>query len=214
MHFTAPSVALLALAAGVQAGVATKEQHEPPVRSSKAIGKHYTTDSATGAVTGIPIHETGIVGTGVQTGSHPIVTGSPHHDGTQTGSHPIVTGSPHNNGTNGGGNDHTIIGTGTAPCYSCHGSATIPVYVPTKTNGAGPSGGASATGGAGGSHGGSGSDSGASPSGGAGSSSGLGSESGSTEFTPSNPGSKVTAPQVGVFAVIGSVIYGAVMLLA
>ncbi|KAJ5817348.1 hypothetical protein N7447_009581 [Penicillium robsamsonii] len=208
MHFTAPSIALLALAAGVQAGGA-KEQHEPPVRSGKSIGKHYSTDAATGAVTGIPGHETGIVGTGVHTGSHPIVTGSPHNNGTQTGSHPIVTGSPHHNGTNGGGSDHTIIGTGTAPCYSCHGSATIPVYVPTKTNGA------SATGGAGGSHGGSGSgsDSGASPSGGAGSGSGLGSDD-SAEYTPSNPGSKVTAPQVGVFAVIGSIIYGAVMLLA
>ncbi|KAJ5153685.1 uncharacterized protein N7500_009124 [Penicillium coprophilum] len=173
MHFTAPSIALLALAAGVQAGGA-KQQREPPVRRGKGFDKHQTTSVATGAATGIHGHETGIVGTGVHTGSHP-----------------IVTGIPYSSGTHGGGKDTTLFGTGTAPCYNCHGSATIPVYVPTQTHGG--SSGASPSGGAGGAH--------ASPS--------------STEYTPSNPGSKVTAPQVGVVgAVIGSIVYGAVMLLA
>ncbi|KAJ5531727.1 hypothetical protein N7527_005120 [Penicillium freii] len=177
MHFTAPSVALLALAAGVQAGGA-KQQHEPPVRGGKGIGKHQS--SGTG---------TGVAPTGVQTGTHPIATG--HHNngtGTQTGSHPIVTGT-HGNGTHTGGKNSTIIVTGTAPCLSCHGSATIPVEVPTKTNNP-------ATSGVGGGVVGS-----ASPS--------------SSGYTPSSPGSKVTAPQVGVLsAVIGSIVYGAVMLLA
>ncbi|KAJ5952992.1 uncharacterized protein N7479_011405 [Penicillium vulpinum] len=154
MHITAPSIALLALAAGVQAGGA-KQQREPPVRAIRAAGKYQATAVA----------PTGATGTGITTGSHPIVTGSPNHEGTQTGSHPIVTGSPHHNGTNGEDNHGSIIGTGTAPCYNCHGSATIP--------------------------------------------------SGSSEYTPSNPGSKVTAPQFGVYgALIGSIVYGAVMLLA
>ncbi|KAJ5858117.1 hypothetical protein N7455_009011 [Penicillium solitum] len=190
MHFTAPSVALLALAAGVQAGGA-KEQHEPPVRGIKSIGKHHASGG-----TGTGVAPTGVVPTGAQTGTHPIATGGHHNNGTgtQTGSHPIVTGT-HNNGTQTGGKNSTIIVTGTAPCYSCHGSATIPVNVPTKTNTASASGGASPSGGAGGVGG------SAFPS--------------STEYTPSSPGSKVTAPQVGVLsAVIGSIVYGAVMLLA
>ncbi|KAJ5394926.1 uncharacterized protein N7487_009229 [Penicillium crustosum] len=158
-----------------------------PVHSIKSIGKH----QASGG-TGTGVAPTGVVPTGAQTGTHPIATGGHHNNGTgtQTGSHPIVTGT-HNNGTQTGGKNSTIIGTGTAPCFSCHGSATIPVYVPTKTasGGASPSGGAGGVGGS------------ASPS--------------STEYTPSSPGSKVTAPQVGVLsAVIGSIVYGAVMLLA
>ncbi|KAJ5425066.1 hypothetical protein N7465_000136 [Penicillium sp. CMV-2018d] len=183
MHFTAPSVALLALAAGVQAGGA-KQQHEPPVRGGKGIGKHQPSGG-----TGTGVVPTGVVPTGVQTGTHPIATG--HHNngtGVQTGSHPIVTGT-HGNGTHGVGKNSTIILTGTAPCFSCHGSATIPVDVPTKTNTPAASG---VGGGVVGS---------ASPS--------------SSDYVPSSPGSKVTAPQVGVLsAVIGSIVYGAVMLLA
>ncbi|KAJ5193474.1 hypothetical protein N7449_009616 [Penicillium cf. viridicatum] len=136
MHFTAPSVALLALAAGVQAGGA-KQQHEPPVRGGKSIGKHHASGTTgtgvvpTGVVpTGVVptgVVPTGVVPTGIQTGTHPIGTGhhnngtgthtgshpigTGHHNngtGTHTGSHPIVTGT-HNNGTHGGGKNSTII---------------------------------------------------------------------------------------------------------
>ncbi|KAJ6186653.1 hypothetical protein N7519_007954 [Penicillium mononematosum] len=106
MHFTAPSVALLALAAGVQAGGAKKQQ-EPPVHNGKGIGKH----QASGA-TGTGVHPTGVVPTGIHTGTHPIVTGT------------------HGNGTHHGGKNSTIIVTGTAPCSTCHRSSTIPVNVP------------------------------------------------------------------------------------
>ncbi|KOS44754.1 hypothetical protein ACN38_g4292, partial [Penicillium nordicum] len=163
MYFTAPSVALLALAAGVQAGGA-KQHHEPPVQSGKGIGKHQAS---------------GASGTGVQTGTHPIATG--HHNngtGTQTGSHPIVTGT-HNNGTHAGGKNSTIIVTGTAPCFNCHGSSTIPVNVPTKSpsasGGAGHVGGGSSTGTGTGTGTGSGTDSGTDSGSGSGSDSGSGS---------------------------------------
>jgi hypothetical protein len=195
MHFSAPSIAILALAAGVNAGAGG--QHEPPVHG-KGFKHHPSATSVHGA-TGIP-GPTGVhSGTGISTGTHPIPTGAP------------------NNGTHGG--NGTVISS-VVPCFSCQqGSTVIPVHVPTKTpSTSAGAGGASPSGGAGG----------ASPSGGAGGAggavgggpgSGSGSGSGaeaaspsSTGFNPSNPGSKITAPIVG--AVMGSIVYGAVMLLA
>lgn len=114
MHFTAPSVAVLALAAGAFAAVAPKEL-EPPVNAKSAIKKQ-----ATGVATGAH-------GTGIQTGTHPIMTGTP------------------NNGTR--INNSTAVATSTVPCFTCQGgSSTIPVVVPSRTPGA--SAGAGGAGGA------------------------------------------------------------------
>ncbi|KAJ6010115.1 hypothetical protein N7522_005131 [Penicillium canescens] len=170
MYFTAPSVAVLALAAGVSAGVAQKE-HEPPVHGKSVINKQ-----ATGTATA-------------------------HRTGIQTGTHPIMTGTP-NNGTQ--GNNGTAIVTSTAPCFTCQtGSSTIPVVVPSRTPaassgapGAGPSAGP-----------------GAGPSGGAGGAGGAGTTPagpGATGFTPSNPGSKVSVPQVGAAGAV--MVYGLMLL--
>ncbi|KAI2696831.1 hypothetical protein CBS147372_8250 [Penicillium roqueforti] len=218
MHFTAPSVALLALAAGVQAG--SKQLQEPPVHVKGIIGKQRVEPG------------TDVAPTGAQTGTHPIGTGIVG-TGTSTGSHPIVTGTP--GGPGGGvGNNSTIIVTGTSPCYTCHGSATIPVYVPTRTQGTSPSGGAgSGTGSGSGSDSGSGIEGSGSGSVGSGGVNGSGSTSGAgkgaspsspvstsgsdstNDYSLSSPGSKVTAPQIGVVsAVIGSMVYGTIMLLA
>ncbi|KAJ5233088.1 hypothetical protein N7468_006044 [Penicillium chermesinum] len=69
MHFTTSTVAILAIAAGVSAGVSGKK-NEPPVDHKKAASIH-----ATGASTGT--HPT------ATTGTHPIVTGGPsHHNNT------------------------------------------------------------------------------------------------------------------------------------
>ncbi|KAJ5618289.1 hypothetical protein N7528_006932 [Penicillium herquei] len=66
MHFTASSIALLAVAAGVQAG--SHKQAEPPVNQKEGGAAVGTAGTA--------------AGTAVQTGTHPIVTGSGSSNGT------------------------------------------------------------------------------------------------------------------------------------
>ncbi|KAJ5818869.1 D-arabinitol dehydrogenase ArbD [Penicillium riverlandense] len=85
MHFTASTIAILALAAGSQAAVPKKG--EPPILNHKSV---------------IP------QGTGVSTGTHPIMTGT------------------------GGGNQTVTV---TSACPSCPKS-TVPVQVPSSTPGA------------------------------------------------------------------------------
>ncbi|OQE26500.1 hypothetical protein PENSTE_c005G00261 [Penicillium steckii] len=165
MHFSAP-VALLALAAGVQAG--GHKQQEPPVHQKEASHS---------------VHATG-----VQTGTHPIVTGGPVH-----------------------GKNSTVVVTSTAPCHNgkCFGSSsTVPGTKPTSSGLIG--GGGGGVGGGSGSGSGSGSPSGSgSGAGGSGAGNTPASPS-STGFTPSNPGSKVSVPMAG--AALGSVAYGLALL--
>ncbi|KAJ5729611.1 uncharacterized protein N7483_004119 [Penicillium malachiteum] len=71
MHFTVSSIALLAVAAGVQAGSSHK-QAEPPVNQKEG-----------GAAVGTA--GTAVQGTAAQTGTHPIVTGSGSSNGTSGG---------------------------------------------------------------------------------------------------------------------------------
>ncbi|KAJ5183862.1 hypothetical protein N7492_001478 [Penicillium capsulatum] len=149
MHFTAPTVAILAIAAGVSAG----KFQEPPLHQ-KSVSVH---------------------GTGVSTGTHPIVTGGGHH----------------------GGRNSSARATSTAACHNGKCSST-PVSVPT-----------------GGSSSGSGAGTGTGSGAGSGSGSNVPAGPSSTGFVPSNPGSKISAPQVGVAgAFVGSAVYGALAFLA
>ncbi|KAJ6014267.1 hypothetical protein N7540_008858 [Penicillium herquei] len=69
MHFTASSIALLAVAAGVQAS--SHKRAEPPIHQRQDAGAVGTAGTA--------------AGTAVQTGTHPIVTGSGSSNGTSGG---------------------------------------------------------------------------------------------------------------------------------
>jgi hypothetical protein len=111
-----------------------------------------------------------------------------------TGTHPIVTGTPGGgNGTSGGGNGTSGGGAG----------------------GAGGSGSGSGSGTGSGSGSGSGTGTGGSGSGSGTGASNTPASPSSTGFVPSNPGAKVSVPQLGmVGAGIGSVAYGALIFLA
>jgi len=166
MHFSAP-VALLALAAGVSAS--GHKQQEPPVHQKEVSHSAHAT--------------------GVQTGTHPIVTGGPVH-----------------------GNNSTVPVTSTTPCHNgkCQGSSTVPGTKPTSSSGAG-----GVIGGGGGSSSGAGGAGGVGGAGGAGGAGGSGAGNtpaspSATGFVPSNPGAKVSVPMAG--AALGSVAYGLALL--
>ncbi|KAJ5528369.1 hypothetical protein N7513_012528 [Penicillium frequentans] len=186
MHFST-TVAILAVAAGVQAA----KRAEPPVHERVARGGAAGTAAA----------GTAAAGTAVRTGTHPIMTGAPAHNGTTNGTVPTSSSAGHSS------------------------IALIPSS--TRSAGAGASSSAGSSSGSGtgtGSSSGSGSSSGAGSgtgsSSGSGSSSGAGSGAGSsntpaspssTGFNPTNAGANVH-PMGVAGVIVGGAAYGLMLL--
>ncbi|KAJ5547421.1 hypothetical protein N7494_005006 [Penicillium frequentans] len=192
MHFST-TVAILAVAAGVQAA----KRAEPPVHERVARGGAAGTAAA----------GTAAAGTAVRTGTHPIMTGAPAHNGTTNGTVPTSSSAGHSS--------IALIPSSTrsagAGASSSAGSSSGSGTGSGTGTGTGSSSGSGSSSGAG---------SGTGSSSGSGSSSGAGSGAGSsntpaspssTGFNPTNAGANVH-PMGVAGVIVGGAAYGLMLL--